>query len=105
MMERAARSTLSALHAQPDDGWGLLLVVAGVLAALGLLFQALGPAGHWLFRYGSLSFGWGEDVIAPCLLIGGALLIAERSVWGAIGTLGSVAALTLASSGLADLAG
>ncbi len=80
-------------------------MVAGVLISLGVSFHALGPAGSWLFTNGARTLGWGMDVVEVGLVVGGVLLIAQRSVWGALGTVCSVAALALASAGLADLAG
>jgi S-DNA-T family DNA segregation ATPase FtsK/SpoIIIE len=91
--------------AQPDDAWGLLLVIAGVLVSLGVMFHALGPAGAWMFSKGARAFGWGMDVTAFGLVAGGILLVAQRAVWGVVGTLGSVVVLSCSASGLADLAG
>jgi S-DNA-T family DNA segregation ATPase FtsK/SpoIIIE len=96
---------LDLVGAQPDDAWGLLLVVAGVLISLGVSFHALGPAGSWLFTNGARTLGWGMNVVEVGLIVGGVLLIAQRSVWGALGTVCSVATLALASAGLADLFG
>ncbi|MHB1988876.1 MAG: DNA translocase FtsK [Acidimicrobiales bacterium] len=96
---------LALVGAQPDDAWGLLLIVSGVLVALGVSFHALGPAGAVLFTSGARSLGWGMDVVAVALVAGGGLLVAERSLWGILGTLGCVVGLVVASSGLADLAG
>ncbi|MGO9559961.1 MAG: DNA translocase FtsK [Acidimicrobiales bacterium] len=76
-----------------------------MLISLGVSFHALGPAGSWLFTNGARTLGWGMDVVEVGLVVGGVLLIAQRSVWGALGTVCSVAALALASAGLADLAG
>ena len=103
--ERGLTRLLALLGAQPDDAWGLVLVLVGVLAALGVYFHALGPAGAGLFRLGAKTLGWGMDVVPAGLVVGGALLIAERAVWGVVGTLASLLVLALASSGLADLAG
>jgi len=96
---------LALVGAQPDDAWGLLLVVVGVLLALGIHFGVLGPAGNAIRAGGGRSFGWGEDVIPACLVVGGVLLVLERSLWGFAGTLASSFLLLLASAGLADLAG
>jgi hypothetical protein len=96
---------LSLVGAQPDDAWGLLLVLLGVLMALGIHFGVLGPAGNAIRSGGGRVFGWGEDVIPACLIVGGVLLVVQRSRWGLLGTLGSALLLTLAAAGLADLAG
>jgi S-DNA-T family DNA segregation ATPase FtsK/SpoIIIE len=91
--------------AQPDDAWGLLLVVVGVLLALGVHFGVLGPAGRAITNGGGRLFGWGEDVVPAALVVGGALLVAQRSWWGFLGTVNSVVLLTLAAAGLGDLVG
>jgi S-DNA-T family DNA segregation ATPase FtsK/SpoIIIE len=77
----------------------------GVLVSLGVYFRALGPAGSLLFRNGAHLLGFGLDVVPAALVVGGILLIAERSVWGALGTLGSGGLLVVGASGIADLAG
>ena len=104
-MRRGFDRTLALVGAQPDDASGLLLLLAGVLLALGIHFGALGPAGRAIEHSGGRLVGWGEDVIPASLLVGGALLVAKRSRWGLLGTLGSAALLALAAAGLADLAG
>jgi DNA segregation ATPase FtsK/SpoIIIE-like protein len=73
--------------------------------ALGIHFGVLGPLGNAIRSGGGRVFGWGEDVIPACLIVGGVLLVVQRSRWGLLGTLGSALLLTLASAGLADLAG
>ncbi|MGO9197658.1 MAG: DNA translocase FtsK [Acidimicrobiales bacterium] len=104
-IERSLDRILEVVGAQPDDAWGLLLVVGGVLISLGVSFHALGPAGSSMFTYGARTLGWGMNVVEVGLVVGGILLIAQRSVWRAMGTLGSVVALALSAAGLADLVG
>ena len=96
---------LDLVGAQPDDAWGLLLVIAGVLVSLGVTFHALGPAGTWMFSRGARALGWGMDVTAFALVAGGILLVAQRAVWGVLGTLLSVVVLSVSAAALAGLAG
>jgi S-DNA-T family DNA segregation ATPase FtsK/SpoIIIE len=95
---------LSLIGAQPDEAWGVLLVLLGVLMALGIHFGVLGPAGHAIRAGGGRLFGWGEDVFPASLVVGGVLLVAQKSLWGVLGAFCSALLLTLASGGLADLA-
>jgi S-DNA-T family DNA segregation ATPase FtsK/SpoIIIE len=96
---------MSLVGAQPDDAWGFLLVLVGVLLALGIHFDVLGPAGTAIRHGGGRLFGWGEDVVPASLAVGGALLVAQRSWWGLLGIVNSALLLLVASAGLADLAG
>ena len=105
LFERAVDRVMALLGAQPDDAWGLLLVLLGVLLALGIHFDVLGPAGTAIRHGGGRLFGWGEDVVPASLAVGGALLVAQRSWWGLLGIVNSVLLLLVASAGLADLAG
>ncbi len=89
---------------QPDEVWGWVLVVAGLLSALGIHLDLLGYAGHELRRAGSSSLGWGEDVLPGALLAGGISLIAGRARRGIGGVVVSLVVLAVAAGGLADLA-
>jgi S-DNA-T family DNA segregation ATPase FtsK/SpoIIIE len=80
-------------------------VLVGLLAALGIHFGVLGPVGTSVRVNGAKLFGWGEDVIPAALLLAGVLLVAQRALGGALGSLASAILLTVASAGLADLAG
>ncbi len=80
-------------------------MLVGVLAALGVHFGVLGPVGTSVRVNGARAFGWGEDVVPVGLVLGGVLLVAQRALGGVLGTLASLVLLTLASAGLADLAG
>ncbi len=104
-LQRAFDSVLAAVGAQPDDAWGLLLVVLGVLLALGIHFGVLGPVGSAVRHGGARALGWGEDVVPTGLVVGGILLVAQRSAWGLLGTVSSVLLVTVAAAGLGDLAG
>jgi S-DNA-T family DNA segregation ATPase FtsK/SpoIIIE len=104
-VERVVDRAFDLVGSLSDDAWGLVFVLVGVLLALGIHFGILGPAGRAIRVGGARMFGWGEDVVPASLVVGGALLIAERSLRGALATLGSALLLALAASGLADLAG
>ncbi len=56
----------------------MLLVTTGVLAALALYADALGPAGHW-FRHGAGAvLGWSRELLPVVLIGAGVLLIVGR---------------------------
>ena len=93
------------LARQPDDVWGWLVLVLGVLFVLGVHLDVLGLAGRYVRRYGADGLGWGMDVVPASLLVTGVTLIAGRARRGVAGAFVAVGALALASAGLADLAG
>ncbi len=94
-----------ALRRQPDETWGFVLLVAGVLLVLGIYVDVLGLAGHWLRSGTSRAFGWGADTIPACVLAAGGVLVAGRARRGAVPLVACLSLLVLAASGLADLAG
>ncbi|HVC25904.1 MAG TPA: DNA translocase FtsK [Acidimicrobiales bacterium] len=98
---RAAR----AVARQPDDLWGWLLLVLGVLLALALYADVLGLAGTVLRRYGGDAFGWGADTVPVGLVAAGASLVVGRARRGLAGALLALAVLLVCASGLADIAG
>jgi S-DNA-T family DNA segregation ATPase FtsK/SpoIIIE len=104
-VERAVDSVFTFIRSQPDDAWGFVLLVVGVLSVLAVHVSVLGPAGEAVKSAGAHAFGWGEDVVPAALLVGGTMLVAERSLRGVLGTLGAVVLLAISASGLADIAG
>jgi S-DNA-T family DNA segregation ATPase FtsK/SpoIIIE len=70
------RTTLAThLGRQSDDVWGLLLILAGVLAGLGIYADLTGPFGRLLEDGTGAIFGWGR-VLVPLTLVGiGAVLV------------------------------
>ncbi len=80
-------------------------MLVGVLAVLAVHFSLLGPVGFAVKSGAGRLFGWGEDVVPGTLIVGGAVLVAQRSLRGVLGTLGSTVLLTVSASGLADVAG
>ncbi|HEX2849927.1 MAG TPA: DNA translocase FtsK 4TM domain-containing protein, partial [Acidimicrobiales bacterium] len=72
---RAALATH--LGRQSDDVWGLFLILAGVLAALGIYADLTGPLGHVVKGIAAALFGWAR-ILVPIALIGiGAVLVRE----------------------------
>ncbi|MDQ3574091.1 MAG: DNA translocase FtsK 4TM domain-containing protein, partial [Actinomycetota bacterium] len=66
------------LGRQADDVWGLVLMVAGVLAALGIFADLTGPVGRAVRQGSAASLGWGR-VLVPVTLCGvGAVLVRGR---------------------------
>ncbi len=63
------------LGRQSDDVWGLLLILAGVLAGLGIYADLTGPFGRVLEDGTGTVFGWGR-LLFPFTLVGiGAVLV------------------------------
>jgi S-DNA-T family DNA segregation ATPase FtsK/SpoIIIE len=88
-----------------EDLWGIALVTAGILAALALYGDALGPAGHGV-RYGlALSVGIVRFLLPLACVAAGVLLVAgppgHEPAREAIGLVLALAA----AAGLADLWG
>jgi S-DNA-T family DNA segregation ATPase FtsK/SpoIIIE len=103
--------TVVAAHAA--DLWGVALVTLGVLAALALYADSLGPAGHDArLGIGDL-LGWGRFLVPPvAMAVGLILLIGRRGEEGGVRThreparavIGATLTL-LVVAGLASLAG
>ncbi|HEV7886913.1 MAG TPA: DNA translocase FtsK 4TM domain-containing protein, partial [Acidimicrobiales bacterium] len=67
------------LGRQSDDVWGLVLIVAGVLAALGIYADLTGPAGRLVRDGAGALLGWGR-LLVPVALVGtGAALLQGRA--------------------------
>jgi S-DNA-T family DNA segregation ATPase FtsK/SpoIIIE len=94
------------------DVWGVLLVTLGVLAALALYLDALGPVGHGVREGLGALVGWARFLVpVACILVGIRLIAGRRETEdGEVkrepirAVLGAGLAL-LAVSGLAALAG
>jgi len=66
------------LGRQADDVWGLVLIVGGVLAGLGIFADLTGPVGRAVRDGSAAALGWGR-VLLPVALIGvGAVLVRGR---------------------------
>lgn len=72
------RALADHIAGQPDDVWGVVLVVIGVLAGLGIYIDVLGPAGHQLKLGASALLGAGQYLV-PVIFIGtGVTLMQDR---------------------------
>jgi len=65
--------------AHAADVWGVVLVTVGLLAALALYADALGPAGHGARRVLGDLLGWGRFLVPVVVTAVGVRLIAGRS--------------------------
>ena len=101
---RGAGRLVDLVAAPSEESWGWAFLLVGVLAALGLYFNLLGPAGHFLRAGSARGFGWGADVAPAALAVGGAILLAGRARRGLGGVLAALVLLLVVSAGLADLA-
>ena len=92
-----------ALSAVEVETWGVLVVLVGLLSALGIWLSVLGVAGDWLERAGAALLGTARLALPVVVLVIGGMMVAGR--WGAILRRSVVGALlvlvTLAA--LADL--
>jgi S-DNA-T family DNA segregation ATPase FtsK/SpoIIIE len=92
LLTRAGRSCSAALGRQADDVWGVLLVVAGALAGLGIYLGLAGPAGQAMKSSTGDVIGWSRLLVTPALVLTGITLIrgVTRQVFGrvALGCLG-----------------
>ncbi len=98
-------SALSVLEGHVEDAWGIGLVTVGILGALALYGNALGPVGHGVRHGFGVVLGVGRFLVPPAFAAAGVMLIAGRPRHEPARA-GVGLALTLASvAGLADLAG
>ncbi len=75
---RASGWLASHLGRQADDVWGLVLIVAGVLTALGIFADLTGPVGRAVGHGAAVALGWGR-VLVPVALCGvGGVLVRGR---------------------------
>ena len=90
---------------QPDEVWGWVALVLGILGGLGIYGSVLGLVGHGVRRIGADGFGWGQDVIPVALVVGGLTLIFGRARRGPLGMLVAFVCIVVTSSGIAQLGG
>ncbi len=77
-MVRLRESIAEHLGRQSDDVWGIVLLMAGVLAALGIYVDILGPAGRGLDSGTAYAIGWARFML-PVIFAGvGTALMRER---------------------------
>jgi DNA segregation ATPase FtsK/SpoIIIE, S-DNA-T family len=75
----ATRSLSTVLASHSTDLWGLGLATLGLLAAIAIFGDSLGPAGHGLRVAAGDLFGTGRFALPPAFLAAGILLVAGRS--------------------------
>ncbi|HEX9969055.1 MAG TPA: DNA translocase FtsK 4TM domain-containing protein, partial [Acidimicrobiales bacterium] len=76
---RLRQSLATHLGRQADDVWGLILIVVGVLAGLGIYADLTGPVGRLLRDGAAGVFGWGR-LLVPVALCGiGGVLVQGRA--------------------------
>ena len=96
---------MSVLEGHVEDAWGIGLVTMGILGALALYVDALGPVGHGVRHGLGMVLGVGRFLVPPAFAAAGVMLIAGRPRHEPARA-GVGLALSLASvAGLADLAG
>ena len=92
------------LGRQSDDVWGVILIVAGVLAASGIYANLTGPAGHAVRDAAGAVFGWGR-LLLPVALVGvGAVLVQGKGRHDPARTAIGFVFLLLAMTGLLHVA-
>ena len=78
LLSRLRQSLATHLGRQSDDVWGLALIVAGLLSALGIYASLTGPAGEFVRDGAGAVLGWGR-LLVPVALVGtGAALLRGR---------------------------
>ncbi len=88
---------------QPDEVWGWVALVLGVLFGLGIYLSLLGLTGHEVRRLGADGFGWGEGFLPLIFIAASVTLIMGRARRGALGMLVAICFSTVAISAIAEL--
>ncbi len=99
-------SPLEVLNAHVEDTWGIALVTFGLLFALALYLDALGPAGHAVRHGIGGLLGVAQVFVPPGFIVAGIFLVSGRTnhyepTRAIVGLTLSLASV----SGLADIAG
>ena len=92
------------LGRQSDDVWGLLLVVLGIVTALGIYGDLAGPAGRWVRDAIGTVFGLGRYLVPLVLVAEGGVLIKGRSGEAPARVAIGLGVLTASGCGLLHLA-
>jgi DNA segregation ATPase FtsK/SpoIIIE, S-DNA-T family len=100
---RAAAAPPSIFREHAGDLWAIGLVTLGILLALALWGQQLGPVGHWIDTGSATAVGW-VRVLVPLIVAGaGIVMLVERERPDPVRTgLGALLGL-LGITGLAEL--
>jgi S-DNA-T family DNA segregation ATPase FtsK/SpoIIIE len=101
-----AADLVGRLVRQPADVWGLVLLVAGVLAGLAVYADLLGPGGRLLDHAGRSILGWAIALVPPGLALVGWVLVrgSEDVEPEPVRTIVGATLVLVSVSGLADLA-
>ncbi len=75
---RARQALAAILGGQADDVLGVALLVAAVLAGLGIYLDLTGPAGHAVKDLSGDAFGWARVTVPPALALLGVTLVRGR---------------------------
>lgn len=89
---------------QPDEVWGVVLLVVGVLLVLGVHLDVLGLVGGFLRRWLAAGLGWGADMLPAGFVVGGVALLVGRTRRGGGGIVLCLLVTAIGAAGLADLA-
>ena len=90
------------LQGHAEDAWGIALVTVGILGALAIYANALGPVGHGVRHAFGAVLGVGRFLVPPACGAAGGLLVAGRPRYEPVR---SGIGLALALAGVAGLAG
>ncbi|MBA3654173.1 MAG: DNA translocase FtsK 4TM domain-containing protein, partial [Actinobacteria bacterium] len=103
LFTRARKSLATHLGRQADDIWGVVIVLTGVLSALAIYANVVGPAGQYLRDGAEDVFGWGR-LLVPVALVGvGAALLQGRPRHEPARAAIGFGFLLVATSGLAEV--
>src|SRR5205085_673673 len=102
LLKRLRTSLAAHLGRQADDIWGVILALVGVLAALAIYADVVGPAGHQLRRGADLSFGWARLLLPVAFAGVGATLLQGRARHEPARAAIGFAFLLVATSGLSE---
>jgi S-DNA-T family DNA segregation ATPase FtsK/SpoIIIE len=93
------------LARQPDEVWGLVLVLLGIMLVLGVHLDVLGLLGRLVRGWLADGLGWGADVLPGGFVVVGSLVALGRARRRPETVVAYVVLVALATAGLADLAG
>ncbi len=96
---------MAVLEGHAEDVWGIGLVTVGILGALALYGNALGPVGHWVHHGLGTVLGVGRFLVPLAFAAAGIMLIAGRPRHEPARACIGLGLILASVAGLADLAG